>query len=180
MCMKNVNTDVIFFSDVDTSVESRDKTITIYGANRGIPEIPTVRVDDNTLRIQTLSFMVSINAVERKGSPELPAHDAGDSPDNTIYFSNQYEVCFRITETSSGRFIDLDTIDFVPEENQVVLCRKIYSKKMLCRYHNISVARPPEGKNYCALKVLIRHSGTPSWTVQSMHPIEMKFDGSAV
>ena len=78
--------------------------------------------------------------------------------------------------------MDLDTISFVPEDEQIMLCRKTYTKRILCQYQNVSVAKPPEGKNQCSLKVLIRHRGAKdkTWFVQSVHPIEIKFDGSSL
>lgn len=172
MCMKNVSTDVILFSSVDAPLESQSNIFSVHGVDRGVPTVPVVYRSGDILGIETLSFLLCINAVERR---DEPVHDEGDAPENTFFFTHKYEVCLRLTEPTSGKFVDLDTYEIEPEVDQIILCRKIYDKKMLCQYHNISVAEPPKGKDLCVLKVLIRLCGSNSnWFVQSMHPIQIK------
>ena len=175
MCMKNLNTDVVFFQGVDVPLESQDGIINIRDVYKEYPTISASHLDKETLEIKTLSFMLSVNAIERT---QQPVHDPEDTPDNTVFFSEKYELCFRLTEPKSGKFVDLDTYSFTPEEDKITLCRKIFSKKISCHYRKIRVALPPEGKSFCVLKVLIRRYHTsPNWIVQSIHPIRLVFDG---
>lgn len=163
MCMKNINTDITFFSDVDTLLEVQKEP----------PLIPATYLDENILEIPTISFLLSINAIERIHEP---VHDPGDTMENAIFFNQKYELCFRLTEPTSGKFIDLDTYEFTPAENQISLCRKIFSRKISCQYHNVKVAVPQKQEHYCVLKILVRlYSSNLNWIVQSMHPIRLEF-----
>lgn len=163
MCMKNINTDITFFSGMDTSLEVQKEP----------PLIPAIYLDEDILEIQTISFLLSINAIERI---QEPVHDPGDTMENAIFFNQKYELCFRLTEPTSGKFIDLDTYEFTPAENQISLCRKIFSRKISCQYHNVKVAVPQKQERYCVLKILVRlHNSNLNWIVQSMHPIRLDF-----
>lgn len=164
MCMKNINTDVTFFSCTDTSLDVR----------KPIPYISAEYLNEDTLNIKSLSFLLSINAIERKLEP-IHAPDA--TIENTIFFDQNYVMCFRLTEPNSGKFIDLDTYEFTPGENQIELCRKIFSQKISCLYQDVKVAVPPQQNGcYCVLKILIRpHNSNSNWIVQSIHPIQLKF-----
>lgn len=124
-------------------------------------------------------LMISINAIEPTSGPHL---DEGENPKNTVFFDHKYELCFRLSETTSGKFVDLDTFAFVPQEAQVSLCRKIYSKKFLCQYQNVSVAVPPEEKDLCVLKILIRPAddAQANWVVQSIHPVRLVTENSTL
>lgn len=160
--MKNINTDVTFFLGMDTLLVQKEP-----------PLIPATYLNEDTLEIQTISFLLSINAVERT---QLPIHDQGDTMENTVFFDQKYELCFRLTEPRSGKYIDLDTYEFIPAENQISLCRKIFSRKIFCQYHNIKVAVPPRHEYYCVLKILVRlHNSNSNWIIQSMHPIRLEF-----
>ena len=169
--MKNLNTDVIFFSGVDTTKESLGSVVNVYGMSKETPSVPVTSVGESLWGIQTLSFMLLVNASERKKDP---THDSGDTPENTVFFNREYEVCLRLTEPISGQFVDLGSYKFTPQKEQVILCRKTYSKKINCQYQQISVAKPDRDNPLCVLKVLVRLSGSnSSWIVQSIHPIRM-------
>ena len=111
--MKNLNTNVVFFTNADTPKEAPGSVMNVYGMSKGTPFVPVVPVGEDLFGIQTLSFMLLVNAIERK---EAPFHDDGDTPDNTIFFNEKYEVCLRLTEPSTGKFVDLDSYNFVPKE----------------------------------------------------------------
>lgn len=164
MCMRNLNTDVTFF-------KKKDELSDILEMCNGRPEVNAYPSKDSELVIDTLCFMLSINALERKES-------SGDAPEHKnvsdkIDFNTKYQLCIRLSETDSGKFVDLDSQDFLPASDQTVLCRKVYSMKRMYKYRNISVARPPRGKDLCVLKVLVRSNDESEWTVQSMHPIKL-------
>lgn len=179
MCMRNINTNVLFFSGGLTPSDSERGTVDMYAVYKEIPSVHAKLIRDGVLGIDSLSFMISINAIEPTSGPHL---DEGENPKNTVFFDHKYELCFRLSETTSGKFVDLDTFAFVPQEAQVSLCRKIYSKKFLCQYQNVSVAVPPEGKDLCVLKILIRPAddAQANWVVQSIHPVRLVTENSTL
>lgn len=180
MCMKNINTNITFFENVQNKADD-DDFLNISSVPKKFPKIKAVDLNSNSLEIEELSFLYSVNAIEKTDDNGNPIHDNGEEASNTIFFAEQYEVCFRITETSSGRFIDLENFTFRADEKHIKLCRKIYNDMMVCKYQHVGVERPPEGKNMCVLKVLIRHipagveSDSIKWIVQSIHPIILDF-----
>lgn len=183
MCMKNVNTDILFFEDV-SSYDNDKSIINLHSASKGIPEISVKYLDSKkeVLVIDNLQFIFSVNANELIEN-DMPFHKSDENPDNTIFFNEKYEILFRITETHSGRFFDLDggpVIDPSNDTDKVVrLCRSMYMDKIAYKYQNILVAAPPEGKHLCVLKVLIRRKTVQPddtvsvWVVQSTHPIKL-------
>lgn len=172
MCMKNINTDVVFFESATLSSQS-ESGIDIFQANKGAPLIEAKQRNAQEMEIPTLRFMLSINANERKDDP---LHDPNDTPEDTIFFNQKYIICLRLTEPQSGKFTDLETFDFTPEDEQIVLCRKIYAKKLTYQCQNIVAAIPPQQKDMCVLKVLVKLSdpAVKKWYVQSIHPIHIK------
>ena len=89
-----------------------------------------------------------------------------------------YEILLRLTEPSTGKFVDLDSYEFTPAKEQITLCRKTYSQMISCRFSRVSVAKPHNDNNLCVLKVLVRRGGSDEkWIVQSMHPIRMELPG---
>lgn len=181
MCMKNINTDILFFEDVSSDDDNKN-IINLHSASKGIPEIDVNYLDENKdiLVIENLQFIFSVNANELINN-NVPFHKPDETPDNTIFFDEKYEILFRITETTSGRFFDLDDSPIIDPSNSdkvVRLCRSMYMDKVAYKYQNILVAAPPTGKNLCVLKVLIRrkndeNSQSSVWVVQSTHPIKL-------
>ena len=175
MCMKNLDTNVVFFSGADALKDAPENVMNIYGMSKGIPSVSVVSLNDELYGIEALSFMLLVNAIERK---EEPYHDEGDTKDNTVFFDETYEILLRLTEPSTGKFVDLDSYEFTPAKEQITLCRKTYSQMISCRFSRVSVAKPHNDNNLCVLKVLVRRGGSDEKRiVQSMHPIRMELPG---
>jgi len=167
MCMKNISTDILFFEDAYNSKE-QGSLINVTGITKELPEIEARKHDENTLIIPQISLMLSINATEK------------DTPvkENSIDFSKTYQICIRVTETTSGQCVDIVQFRFCPNEEAKELCRKIYNKRLMYRVTDVLVAKPPQGKDLCVFKVLIQEviDGNVSedrWIAQSMHPLRM-------
>ena len=115
MCMKNLDTNVVFFSGADALKDAPENVMNIYGMSKGIPSVSVVSLNDELYGIEALSFMLLVNAIERK---EEPYHDEGDTKDNTVFFDETYEILLRLTEPSTGKFVDLDSYEFTPAKEQ--------------------------------------------------------------
>lgn len=177
MCMNNINTNVVFFNGINNSSEQLD----LLNVCKGIPKVKARRSlnDNNVLIIDNLSFVLSINANEKLDLKD----EKNSNPLNTFVFNEDYEIVCRLTETTSGDFMDLGHFDVSPtKESEYLnkLCRNIYSRNFICSFDNARVKVPPTDKNLCVLKINIRHKakGTEkenTWIIQSLHPIELVF-----
>lgn len=172
MCMKNINTDILVFEDANFSKPNSEK-INIYETTRDIPSIEVEEISEDMLLIPRISLMLSINATQKDSTSKdsIPK-------DNTIDFDKTYRICIRITETSSGQCVDTVQFNIHPSEEHLSLCRKMYNKKALYRFENLSIAKPPQGKDLCVIKVLIQevdngNISDDNWIAQSMHPVRM-------
>lgn len=171
--MKNLNTDVTFFSEAEMISPSHSGTVNIYGACKETPIVSAIKSsEDGVLKIASLKFLLSINALERLREP---IHFDDETKENSIYFREHYHIRLRLTEPSSGQFVDLFTEEFCPYTSKVSLCRDIFTKKEFFHFQNISVAVPKK-ENYCVLKVLVHHSSNSEWIVQSIHPIKLEIN----
>lgn len=189
MCMKNLNSNIIIFSDVSPDFDN-DDLFNILGANKKVPFVPVKKSDEEgILIIPNLRFLVSINALEsldddKKDGEKKPVHKDTENPDTTLFFNKKYEFCIRLTELSTGGFVDLD-LRPLDLEHYDELCRKVYSKMLLFDFKNINVAKPnkdnrPKKKTYkyeYVLKFLIRRQDSEEklWNVQSVHPFKLKW-----
>lgn len=168
MCMKNISTDILFFDDVIIS-KTDTGSLNLYGVTKEIPKVEVKQYSDkNKWIIPQISFMLSINATEKKPNTEI----------NAIDFDKIYKICIRVTETTSGDCVDIVQFDIKPKESHFSLCRDIYSERTMYRVENIIVTKPPHDKDLCVFKVLIQEvvNGTVSedkWIAQSMHPVKM-------
>lgn len=173
MCMKNVNTDVVLFDDVLPN-EAEGKNIDLLGISKDIPAVVAKKVEDGLLSIPKLDIVFSIGATEKIDVNKTPVHENGETSADTFFMDERYKIRLRVTETHSGKFFDLDTININPSQKVITLCRRIFNQKSVYQYRNVLVATPPEGKDLCVLKVLIQCEKNPNrWIVQSMHPIRL-------
>lgn len=176
MCMKNVNTDVVLFNSVLPN-ELDTKNFDLLGICKNTPAVRAEKIREGLLRIPKLDIVFSISATEKIGDDKKPIHESSETPKNTFFMDERYKIRLRVTETHSGKFFDLDTINIVPIDKTITLCRKIYNQKGIYQYRNVLVATPPDGKDLCVLKVLIQNENEPDrWIVQSMHPIQLVVD----
>lgn len=167
MCMKNVSTDILFFEEVNNS-KVNNELFNLYGVTKEMPEVEVEETEDNMLIIPRISLMLSINATEKDSPTEH----------NSIDFSKTYQICIRVTETSSGQCVDIIQHTFCPNEDAITLCRKMYNKRLMYRVTDVLVAKPPQGKDLCVFKVLIQevkdgNTSEDRWIAQSMHPVKM-------
>ena len=58
MCMKNLDTNVVFFTNADTPKEAPGSVMNVYGMSKGTPFVPVVPREEGLLGIQSLSFML--------------------------------------------------------------------------------------------------------------------------
>lgn len=173
MCMKNVNTDVVLFNGVLPN-EVEGKNINLLGVSKGIPTVHAKKVEEGLLSIPKLDILLSISATERTDANKDPVHVGSETSANTFFMDERYKIRLRVTETHSGKFVDLDTINIDPSQQMITLCRRIYNQRSVYQYRNVLVVTPPEGKDLCALKVLIQCETAPDqWIVQSMHPMRL-------
>ncbi|MDE6947150.1 MAG: hypothetical protein K2P14_08215 [Anaeroplasmataceae bacterium] len=176
MCMKNLNTDVVFFSNVTEISNSNQSIFNIEGGNKEIPIVSSTRSVENKdiLTITSLKFLLSINALE---SISDHPHGSNEDAETTIHFDKEYEFNIRMADPNSGTFVDLYSESFIPKDTSISLCRKIFSKKMLFKFNNIKVTQPRnskgEKKDLCILKILARLRGEDKWNVQSVHPVRL-------
>lgn len=168
MCMNNINTNVVFYK---TGYEYKDQQIVdLKGAtNKPKVIVEPIRGEENYYSIKELDFALLVNAIQNKNNPVK-------NPAEEIDLKQQYEIIVRMTETSSGEFVDLERRDLIFSTNTIELCRYIFTDIMFFSFGNIKVHKPPMGKNLCVLKILIKlkDDKEKSWFVQSMHPIEME------
>lgn len=175
MCMKNINTDIIFFDEAELS--SDEKQMNLFSVIKETPTYKVKKSDNGTvLTIPQMNFLLSVNATEKIENGEI-YHEEDETPDNTFFFDSEYKICLRVTETQSRKFVDLETFDLNQKEICKRIERRIYNKKYACQYSNVSVAIPANNEsNTCVLKVLIKRVAGEGetenkWFVQSVHPI---------
>lgn len=176
MCMKNVNTDVVLFDCVLKS-EYEGRNIDLLGINKDVPAVHARKINEGTLSISSLDILLTVSGTEKIDKNKQPVHEDGEGPNNTFFMDKRYSLRLRVTETHSGKFVDLDTISIDPSQKFITLCRRIFNQKSVYQYRNVLVATPPLGKDLCVLKVLIQCEDSPEkWIVQSMHPIRLIVD----
>ena len=86
MCLKNINTDVLFFDSA--ALTPQDKMI-LYSVEKDICEATVKREvegGETCLIIDDLSFILSITAIEKE-KDGVALHEKSDTPQNTIFFA---------------------------------------------------------------------------------------------
>ncbi len=168
MCMKNVNTNIIF-ADITSNDEHSAISLQNLGKNFYIS------VKDEKRKISSISFALYISASEER---DFTLEDA-EKVDNSIFvFSKQYEFRVRLTETISGAFKDLVSMIIVPADTaeQSGLCKKVFNCTKFCHFEDIEL--PGENaKERFVIKVVVREKTeleNNQWFVQSIHPIGFK------
>lgn len=180
MCMKNINTDVVFFDTIEYFSDS--EKLNLCSAYLKYPTILAQSTEnEGELVIPKLSVLLSINATERIVDGKVK-HFSDETNDNTFFFDDEYELRLRVTETQSGRFVDLGDVFISPKEkgSYVQLDRNIYNKKIVCCFSNVRVSKPGKCLDSCVLKILVRRkveSEEPNkWYVQSSHPMILEIE----
>lgn len=178
MCMKNISTDIVFFGDLSAARTDNDDFFNLYNVAKEIPCVDVRPNDEKTWLIPRISLMLSVNAIKNINRSGDEGKDK--CTDSGIDFNKKYVLRIRVTETTSGQCVDIGQLVFSPTDGQITLCKHIYAKRFLCKFDDIVVTIPPEGKDLCVFKVILQEfkEGEPldedKWVVQSIHPVKMK------
>lgn len=164
MCMRNINTNIIF-ADITTNQEG-----TIYSLEN-IGKKFHILSEDNDKKIVSMSMALLISASEEKNNNSVF--------DESIFsFENNYELRVRLTETYSGDFKDLAKIELEPQKTAVSsgLCKTTFNHTQLCFFERIELPSRLGSKEKYVIKVVVRakdeNNTDRKWFVQSVHPIE--------
>lgn len=168
MCMKNVNTNIIF-ADITSNNEHSAISLQNLGKNF------YVSVNETNRKILYMSFALFISASEER---DFTLEDAKKADDFIFVFSKQYEFRVRLTETISGAFKDLVnmTITAADTAEQSGLCKRVFNCAKFCHFENIELPNEVEREKF-VIKVIIREkteAENNQWFVQSIHPINIK------
>lgn len=169
MCMKNVNTNIVF---ADIAANSNQTELSLQNIGKKFYIIEEER------KITSLSFALFISASEEKDAPTSDSEcEAKGLEDKSIFkFYKEYELRIRLTETISGDFMDLTELRFKPKDTAVErgICKKTFNYSKFFRFDNIKLPERKEKENF-VIKVILRESieeNKNQWSVQSIHPIE--------
>ncbi len=171
MCMKNVNTNVVF-----CDIVSNPNNLNVSLGNIG--KKFHIFCENDQRKISQISMAVFISATESKNKQFLTSVN----PDLVFVFKEIYEFKIRLTETISGSFKDLETFLIEPskQSDSEGLCRDTFNYTQLCMFSDILLPKD-EDKERFVIKMLIRHydenrTKDEDWVVQSIHPIEFSTD----
>ena len=109
MCMKNVNTNIVF-ADIAASSNQTELSLQNIGKKFFIVE--------DERKITSLSFALFVSATEDKDAPTSDVeHEETNLDEKSVFkFYKEYELRIRLTETISGDFMDLTKIKFKPSD----------------------------------------------------------------
>ena len=167
MCMRNLNTMVFFIK------ENGDKEEQTLLLDNPIYEVIQANSDAKSVNLSELKLVVGINSIQRKGEP----YTEGD-----FNFAKYYDFLIRLTDVSSGNYVDLYQCVLQPGLEYKDLSRFVYSKSFSVDFKDIDINISThehitrDSKNVCVIKILLRESGhdDKQWTVQSIHPFKME------
>lgn len=166
MCMRNINTNVVFADIVPN--ENGNGIFSLQNVGKKF----TVVEQDGKKKITTLSMALLISASEEKNNEH-------ESDETTFTFDKNYEVRVRLTETYSGSFIDLATIIVEPSKTVVErgICKKSFNHTQLCYFKDISLPPDEKNQNKYVVKIVLRATdslanGDGKFFVQSIHPVD--------
>lgn len=171
MCMKNVNL-TIMTADI---LGNRDaKSISLGNIDR--PYYYEI-INGQRNIIGSISLAMFMQAVQSKEESRV----AQINPDEKLLFSENYAIKIRLTESKSGKAIDLDEFTLCPNDTvfKECVCCDTFKYTRLCIYDNVSLPKKRDDE-FFVIKILIKHlSGNPEidnskgWTVQTVYPISL-------
>ena len=165
MCMRNINTNIIF-ADITTNQDGTNYSLENIGKKFRILS------ENEDKKIVSMSMALLISASEEKNINTV-------MDESVFSFKNDYELRIRLTETFSGDFKDLTKIILEPQKTAVSrgLCKTTLNHTQLCFFEKIELPSNlgNNGENY-VIKVVVRaidkNNPDKKWFVQSVHPIE--------
>ena len=134
MCMKNINTNIVF-CDIISNENNRNISL-------GNVVNKKFHISSNNIerKITQLSMAIFVSATQTKNSQALSKMDSS----SVFLFDQKYDVKIRLTETISGDFTDLG--EFVLEPGATYesdgLCRSVFSYSHFCLFSDIVL--PPK------------------------------------
>ena len=164
--MKNINTNLFFINSENLFVEN------------SIPSYPVTKCSDTEFELKDLKIIISLNALHKKD--EL-------GKENDFRFDRKYKFIVRLTELSSGSFVDIFNTTLTPSVEYLDLCRLVFDKKFVLHIDNILIDTKCKGEkfetrdsdNVCVIKLILveeevyKNSSNATLTVQSIHPFKI-------
>ena len=169
MCMKNVNLTII-----TAEILGNKNTKSISLANIDKPYFYQT-IDNERRIIGPLTMAMFMQAVQSKEDDYITKIN----PDEKLLFSEKYAIKIRLTESKSGKAIDLDEFTICPDDTvfKQCVCCDTFKYTRFCIYEDIVL---PSHKNdeFFVIKILIKHlTNNPNedenkpWTIQTVYPI---------
>lgn len=169
MCMKNVNLTI---TTADILGNKDTKAISLGNIDR--PYYYKM-VNGERIIIGSISLVMFMQAVQAKEEEKV----AQINPDEKLLFSEKYSIKIRLTESKSGKAIDLDEFVLCPENTvfKECVCCDTFKYTRLCIYDDVTLPKKKENE-FFVIKILIKHltddpivDAQKSWTVQTVYPI---------
>ena len=171
MCMKNVNLTII---SADILGNMDRKTISLGDIDKAHFY---QSVNGQRKIIGSLSLALFMQAMQPKNETQL----SKINPAEKLLFSENYRLKIRLTESKSGKAIDLEEFDLCPEDKafKECVCCDTFKYTRFCLFDNISLPHQKDGE-FFVVKVLIKHitgdkaiDDQTSWTVQTVYPLTL-------
>ena len=169
MCMKNVNLTI---TTADILGNSDNKLITLGN----IDKTYNYKIEGyNRVVDSPISLVMFMQAVQSKDEKQV----ATINPDEKLMFSEKYSIKIRLTESKSGKAIDLDEFVLYPEDTAFkdCVCCDTFKYTRLCVFDNV-ILPPKKDDEFFVVKILIKHLTGESgidmqkpWIVQTVYPI---------
>ena len=164
--MKNINTNLLFANGENLLIED------------GTPEFPVTKCSDTLFKLEGLKVIISLNALHKKG--EL-------GKENDFKFDRKYRLIVRLTELSSGSFVDIFNTILNPNVEYLDLCRLVFDKKFVLQIDNVLIDtkckkekfETRDSNNICVIKLILvedeiyKNDPNAVLTVQSIHPFKI-------
>lgn len=170
MCMKNVNLTIV---TADVLGNKNKKSISLGDIDKSC----NYEIENKQRVIKSLSLAMFMQAIQSKDIENVESIN----PDEKLLFSERYAIKIRLTESKSGKAIDLDEFTLCPNDTvfKECVCCDTFKYTRLCIYDDIVL--PPETDNeFFVVKILIKHltensveDSQKAWTVQTVYPITL-------
>lgn len=168
MCMQNVNMNPVFCDVIPTADVTNLSLGNVNNKRFRVIE------ENGTRKIAQISLALFVSATQTKNSEDIERIN----PNTTFSMNSLYDVNIRLTETVSGKFMDLEEYLFDPSKYAVseCLCRTTLNHTKLFVFQDIELPQR-QAKECFAIKVLIRcHNNSEiadkRWTVQAILPLK--------
>lgn len=167
MCMKNLNATII---SADILGNENTKKISLGNIDKAY----YYRTENGVRKIKDLfSFVLLMQGIQGKKKDDKNSN----TDPNKFYFSKKYAIKIRLTESNSGKAIDLDEFEIYPKETAIdkAKCCNIFNCTRLCVYKDI-VLPHKDDEEFFVIKVLIKNLNNNSkkeedWKVQTVYPV---------